>query len=119
MESRAARAALKQELTLAVKAAAQEAKKNLAASVKASQMKFLAVQKAMTAARGRSAAARAGLLQRIKRNQLIAQRSIKDAVAEQTRSLLALKMETAKSIKATNKRVDAAASEMKKNAKNA
>jgi len=116
-DNRADRAALKKELTFAVKSAAAEAKKNLAKSVKAAQGRFLSVQAAMKSQAKKSAAERARLLASMKANQKLAQRAIKDAVAEQTRALIALKTETSKSIKSTNTRLNAYAKRMMSNAK--
>merc|ERR1719473_876543 len=114
-ESKAARAALKKELTLSIKAAADDAKKAVAQSVKGAQAKFLATQRMRARASKSNAVARALLVNKVKANEKAAQKAIEDAVSEQTRTLLALKAETSKRIKKSNKNVAAAASQMIKN----
>jgi hypothetical protein len=115
-ESKAARAALKKELIFAVNAAAADAKKAVAQSVKGAQAKFLATQRMRAKAGKANASARAALVAKVKANEKAAQKAIEDAVSEQTRTLLALKSETSKKIKKSNTNVAAAASQMMKNA---
>merc|ERR1711881_775499 len=109
LQSKAARAEMKKEMLYAVRSAAKEAKKNLAAVVKASKAKFARVARAEAAAVRRSAAARA--------SRKSASRSLSAAVAGLNRSMLALKTETSKKIAKTNRDIDAHARQMARNAK--
>lgn len=64
-----------------------------------------------------SSAGRIALKESIDKEKKIANRALKDAIAAQARSLMALKTETAKAIKKTNKKTDAYGAAIVKHAK--
>merc|ERR1712070_704979 len=105
LSSKSARAEMKKEMLYAIRSAAALAKKNLGAAAK--------LQASRAAS---SAAGRAKLAARIAADKKFAARSLKDAVTGMTRSLLALKVETAKAVKKTNHKVDAYAARLAKTA---
>jgi len=117
LSSASARAEMKKEMLYAVRSAAKEAKKNLAAAVRVSRAKFAAVARSEAAAARRGAAARAALARKLSASKRASRRALGDAVAGLTRSMLALKTETEKKIKKTNKSIDAHARQMARNAK--
>merc|ERR1711881_819811 len=117
MSSKAARAEMRKEMMMAVKTAAQEAKKNLSAAYKKSRKMFAAANRKEAAAAKKSAAARAKLAKNIAAQQKAAQRQLNDAVGTMSRSLSALKVETRKKIKKTNKSITAYASQLVKEQK--
>merc|ERR1719271_446945 len=104
-------------MMMAVKTAAQEAKKNLSAAYKKSRKMFAAANRKEAAAAKKSAAARAKLAKNIAAQQKAAQRQLNDAVGTMSRSLSALKVETRKKIKKTNKSITAYASQLVKEQK--
>merc|ERR1711959_444260 len=117
MSSKAARAEMRKEMMMAVKTAAQEAKKNLSAAYKKSRKMFAAANRKEAAAAKKSAAARAKLAKNIAAQQKAAQRQLNDAVGTMSRSLSALKVETRKKIKKTNKSITAYANQLVKEQK--
>merc|ERR1719161_1837229 len=112
MSSKAARAEMRKEMMMAVKTAAQEAKKNLAAAYKQSRKMFRAAN-----AKEAKAAGRAKLAKSIAAQQKAAQRQLTDAVGTMSRSLSALKVETRKKIKKANKSITAYADQLIKEQK--
>jgi len=116
LSSKEARAEMKKELLYAVRSAADQAKKNLDDARKAAADKFEAVNAAETKAAETSAAGRAELATKIKLEREIATQQLTDGVSTMHRALLALKTETAKKIKKTNKKVDAYAKALEKEA---
>merc|ERR1711871_1890143 len=80
MSSKAARAEMRKEMMMAVKTAAQEAKKNLAAAYKQSRKMFRAANAKEAKAAKASAAGRAKLAKSIAAQQKAAQRQLTDAV---------------------------------------
>merc|ERR1711959_348896 len=102
---------------MAVKTAAQEAKKNLAAAYKSSRKMFRAANAKEAAAAKKSAAARKKLAANIAAQQKAAQRQLTDAVGTMSRSLSALKVETRKKIKKANKSISAYADQLVKQQK--
>merc|ERR1711959_721249 len=102
---------------MAVKTAAQEAKKNLAAAYKSSRKMFRAANAKEAAAAKKSAAARKKLAKNIAAQQKAAQRQLTDAVGTMSRSLSALKVETRKKIKKANKSISAYADQLVKQQK--
>merc|ERR1719271_651880 len=104
-------------MMMAVKTAAQEAKKNLSAAYKKSRKMFAAANRKEAAAAKKSAAARAKLAKNIAAQQKAAQRQLNDAGGTMSRSLSALKVETRKKIKKTNKSITAYASQLVKEQK--
>merc|ERR1712100_711080 len=104
-------------LLYAVRSAAAEAKKNLAASVKVAKVAFSHANAQERKAASKNAAGRAALARSIARNKKSAKRQLSDAVSSMNRSLLALKVETAKKIKKSNHKVTAYADALAKEAK--
>merc|ERR1712054_462770 len=80
-------------------------------------MGMQAFQKRSAASHAKSALARKALAARIASNAKSVSRMLRDAVATDARAQLALKAETAKASKKTNMRVDAYATQMRKDAK--
>merc|ERR1719191_2181296 len=117
LSSSKARAEMSRELLYAVRSAAAEAKKNLVASVKASKVAFAIANAKEAKAARKNAAGRAAIARSISASKKAAQRQLKDAVGTMNRSLLALKVETAKKIKKTNHKVTAYADALAKEAK--
>merc|ERR1711871_1035159 len=117
MSSKAARAEMRKEMMMAVKTAAQEAKKNLAAAYKQSRKMFRAANAKEAKAAKASAAGRAKLAKSIAAQQKAAQRQLTDAVCSMSRSLSALKVETRKKIKKANKSITAYADQLIKEQK--
>merc|ERR1719262_1168339 len=117
LSSKEARAEMKKEMLYAVRSAAALAKQNLVAATKAAKAQFARAADKESAAAAKNAAARARLAAHIAADKKFAARSLKDAVGGLTRSLLALKVETAKKLKKTNHRVDAYANRLTKQAR--
>jgi len=107
LNTKSARAAMKREILYAVRAAAADAKTNLAAAVKAANKKMNGLEKGLEKAEKESAAARKALKADIDNEKKKTARMIDDAVANQNRALLALKTVTQKKIAKTNKNVHA------------
>merc|ERR1719169_342591 len=117
LSSAKARAEMRRELLYAVRSAAAEAKKNLAAAVAMAKTQFAKVNRKERAAAKKNAAGRAAIARAIASSKRAAKRQLNDAVGAMNRSLLALKTETAKKIKKTNHKVTAYADALKKEAK--
>jgi len=107
LSSKAAREEMRKELLYAVRSAAKEAKKNLAAAYKQSGKMFAAAERKEAAAAKKSAAERAKLARKIAAQRRAAQKQLNDAVGTMSRSLSALKAETRKKISKANRRVTA------------
>merc|ERR1712164_37373 len=116
LSSAEARKEMRKELLYAIRSMADQAKKNLDAATKEAQKKFLAVNAAEAAAAKKSAAGRAAIAADIKIQAANAKQELADGVATMQRSLLALKTQTQKKIKKTNKKVDAYGAALKKEA---
>merc|ERR1711981_1295925 len=119
LQSKSARAEMKKEMLYAIRSAADVAKRNLKIAIRDGIKKMKAFQKRSAKSHANSALARKALASRIASNAKSVSRMIRDAVATDARSRLALKAETAKAIKKTNTRVDAYAAQMKTQAKKA
>merc|ERR1712072_1395625 len=117
LSSKAARSQMRKEMLFAVRSAAADAKNNLAASVRVAKAVFSKVARNEAAAARRNAAARASIARKLRSSTKAAKRSLRDAVSGLNRSMLALKSETAKKIKKTNRGIDAYASKMARNAR--
>merc|ERR1719482_1592001 len=117
LSSAKARGEMRRELLYAVRSAAAEAKKNLAAAVKVAKVAFSHANAQERKAASKNAAGRAALARSIARNKKSAKRQLSDAVSSMNRSLLALKVETAKKIKKSNHKVTAYADALSKEAK--
>merc|ERR1712054_317574 len=117
LETKAARAEMRKEIIYAVKSAAAEAKKNLKAVVPWSNGRFAALSSLLASNAKKSAAARAKLSAQVNKEQARATRVIANAVAAQNRALIALKSETAKKIKKSNRRITSYAAQMAANAR--
>merc|ERR1719269_26126 len=96
LSSAKARGEMRRELLYAVRSAAAEAKKNLAAAVKVAKAAFSHANAQERKAASKNAAGRAALARSIARNKKAAKRQLGDAVSSMNRSLLALKVVTAK-----------------------
>merc|ERR1712164_138018 len=119
LQSKSARAEMKKEMLYAIRSAADVAKRDLKIAIRDGVQKMQAFQKRSAASHAKSALARKALAARIARNAKSVSRMLRDAVATDARAQLALKAETAKAIKKTNMRVDAYATQMRKDAKKA
>merc|ERR1711959_175737 len=117
LETKAARAEMRKEIIYAVKSAAKKAKSNLKKSVQWANGRFAALNTLLAKNNRKSAAARGKLSAQIKAEQRRASRVIRNAVAQQNRALLALRSETAKKLKKTNKSISGHARQMYANAK--
>merc|ERR1719456_68883 len=117
LSSKKARSEMRRELLYAVRSAAAEAKKNLAAAVAMAKVAFASANAKEAAAASKNAAGRAALARSIASSKRAAKRHLSDAVSSMNRSLLALKVETAKKIKKTNHKVTAYADALAKEAK--
>merc|ERR1712072_1058795 len=117
LSSKSARAEMRKEMLYAVRSAAAQAKNNLAASVRTAKAVFGKVARNEAAAARRSAASRASIARKLRSSTKAAKRSLRDAVSGLNRSMLALKSETAKKIKKTNRGIDAYANKMARNAR--
>merc|ERR1712096_8172 len=116
LETKSARAEMRKEIIYAVKSAAAEAKSNLKKAVQWANGRFAALNTLLARNSKNSKAARAKLGASISHEQRRAKAVIANAVAAQNRALLALKSETAKKIKKTNRRISSYADQMRKNA---
>merc|ERR1712093_734824 len=119
LQSKSARAEMKKEMLYAIRSAADVAKRDLKIAIRDGVKKMKAFQKRSAASHAKSALARKALASRIAANAKSVSRMIRDAVATDPRSRLALKAEAAKAIKKTNTRVDAYAARMRAQAKKA
>merc|ERR1712188_56994 len=117
LQSKSARAEMKKEMLYAIRSAADVAKRDLKIAIRDGVKKMQAFQKRSAASHAKSALARKALASRIARNAKSVSRMLRDAVATDARAQLAMKAETAKAIKKTNMRVDAYATQMRKDAK--
>merc|ERR1712139_580278 len=116
LNSASARAEMKKEMLYAVRSAAAQAKKNLAAVVRMTKGKFSALEKAEAAAAKKSAGASAAIAAKLAASKKTATRALTDAVSGLNRAMIALKAETQGKIQKTNKSLDAYAKRMSKNA---
>jgi len=112
-----ARDEMKKEMLYAVRTAASVAKNDLELAIKDGEEKMENFEKKAAKTHSNSAMARKALKDEVAANAREISRMVKDAVATDARAQAALKSETAKSIKKTNKRVDAYADQMEKNIK--
>merc|ERR1719451_113229 len=119
LQSKAARSEMKKEMLYAIRSAADVAKRDLKIAIRDGINKMKSFQKRSAKSHANSALARKALASRIASNAKSVSRMIRDAVATDARSRLALKAETAKAIKKTNTRVDAYANQMRAQAKKA
>jgi len=114
--SKEARAEMRKEMLEAVRAAADEAKSNLADATKNMKTEFTKAAADEAKAAKKNAAARNKIAAAIADNRKAAKRSLVDAVKGMEKSLLALKTETRKKIKKTNRKVTAFGDALKKEA---
>jgi hypothetical protein len=117
LQSSEARAEMRKEMLYAIRSAAAVAKADLEAAVTDANSKFIAFAKKSAASHSASAAARGKIASAAAANKKAMGRALSDAVATVARNQLALKEETAKAIKKSNKDVAAHAHQMEKNAK--
>merc|ERR1711871_365323 len=116
LNSAEARSEMRKELLFAVRSMADEAKKNLDDATKVAEKVFIDTFAREAKAAKKSAAGRAAIAASIKKEAAVAEDQLQAAVSTMQRSLLALKTETEKKIKKTNKRVSAYAKALKKEA---
>merc|ERR1711881_150030 len=119
LQSKEARSEMKKEMLYAIRSAADVAKRDLKIAIRDGINKMKSFQKRAAKSHANSAMARKALAARIAANAKGVSRMIRDAVATDARSRLALQAETAKAIKKTNTRVDAYAARMRMQAKKA
>merc|ERR1712072_1100020 len=119
LQSKEARSEMKKEMLYAIRSAADVAKRDLKIAIRDGINKMKSFQKRAAKSHANSAMARKALAVRIAANAKGVSRMIRDAVATDARSRLALQAETAKAIKKTNTRVDAYAARMRTQAKKA
>merc|ERR1711959_338378 len=119
LQSKEARSEMKKEMLYAIRSAADVAKRDLKIAIRDGINKMKSFQKRAAKSHANSAMARKALAARIAANAKGVSRMIRDAVATDARSRLALQAETAKAIKKTNTRVDAYATRMRMQAKKA
>merc|ERR1712159_758536 len=112
-----ARAALKRQMTYAVKSMARVAKADLATAMRESVKKMNAFQKKAAAAHKASALDRAAIAASIKANAKDISRRIRDAVLADTRAKAAVSEQTAGKIKNIHNRLDIYSARMKAIAK--
>merc|ERR1712036_98462 len=117
MGTKAARAEMRKEIIYAVKSAAADAKSNLKKAVQWANGRFAALNTLHARNAKKGKAARAKLGASISHEQRRAKAVIANAVAAQNRALLALKSETAKKIKKSNRRLTSYAAQMAANAR--
>jgi len=115
--SKEARAQMKKEMLYAIRSAAQVAKEDLSIAVKEGAKKMIAFEGKSAKVHANSALERKALKEEIAANAAEVSRMLKDAVSTDARAQASLKQETAKAIKKSNTRLDAAAEQMKKIAK--
>merc|ERR1712072_1143430 len=119
LQSKEARSEMKKEMLYAIRSAADVAKRDLKIAIRDGINKMKSFQKRAAKSHANSAMARKALAVRIAANAKGVSHMIRDAVATDARSRLALQAETAKAIKKTNTRVDAYAARMRMQAKKA
>merc|ERR1719482_1885413 len=107
LQTKAARAEMKQEILYSLRSESQLLKKQLADTVKWANKKFQALDENLEKEESESAKGRAHLKETIDAEKATAVRAIKDAVLAQSRGLMALKSETETKIKKTNRDVAA------------
>merc|ERR1711966_212540 len=112
-------AKMDKDMLYAIRSAADVAKRDLKIAIRDGINKMKSFQKRAAKSHANSAMARKALAVRIAANAKGVSRMIRDAVATDARSRLALQAETAKAIKKTNTRVDAYAARMRTQAKKA
>merc|ERR1711871_1085051 len=106
LNSKEARAEMREELLYAVREMSDEAQKSLAEAKAKAKTRFEQINAAEDKAASQSAAGRAALANEIKVQKKAAQRELDDAVATLNSAMLALKEQTKKDISKTNRRVD-------------
>jgi len=107
LQTAASRKAMKAEILYALRSEEKLLKQQLAETVKWANKKFVALDEDLAKEESTSGKGREALKSSIDAEKKHAINAIQDAIAAQTRGLLALKSETAKKIKKTNKDVGA------------
>merc|ERR1719486_624759 len=116
LQTKEARAEMKKEILYAIKSEAELAKQNLKKMVAWSEGEFTKLNNALKAEEGKSEGERAALAAKMARDKEHATEQLDNAVAAQSKALLAMTQETNHEIKKTNKRLAAHADRMIKNA---
>merc|ERR1712196_103882 len=117
LSSKEARAAMRKEMLDGVRYMAKEAKKNLAAAVEKATKDFAEANDKEAKRAKANKAARVAIAKDIAAQKKISAEYLKDAASSMEKTLLALKSETRKKIKKTNKNVAAYGAAVKKEAK--
>merc|ERR1711871_386521 len=116
LQTKEARAQMKEEINFALTSAAKLAKENLKKTIAWSEGEFSKLNANLQHEKELSEGERAKMTATVAANKASILAHIDDAVASQNAALLALKQETNNQIKKTNKALDAHADVMKKNA---
>merc|ERR1711881_450119 len=117
LETKSARAEMRKEIIYAVKGAAADAKSNLKKAVQWANGRFAALNTLLASNAKASAAARGKPSAQVAAEKARATRVIGNAVAAQNRAPIALKSETCKKIKKSNRRITSYAGQMAANAR--
>jgi len=116
LQSKEARDEMRKEMLWSVRAAADEAKKNLDDAVDAAKTAFTAAEEQEAKAQKKAKKSRDKIAAKIEFEKLQASRSIKDAVGSMEKTLFVLKTETRKKIKKTNTKITAYGDALEKEA---
>jgi hypothetical protein len=117
LQSKEARAAMRKEMLEGVRDMADEAKKNLDSAVEKAKEDFAKANDKEIKRAKANKAERGKIAEEIAKEKKITSEALKDAVSTMEKTLLALKSETRKKIKKTNKAVDAYGKAVEKEAK--
>merc|ERR1711871_41136 len=117
LETKEARAMMRKQVEAALTDAMDEAKKNLADTVKWATGRFASLDAVLESNQAKSAGDRAKLKAEIDAQKADAKMKLQNAVDAQARARISFEEETHQDIDATNKNIDAAADQMEKNAK--
>merc|ERR1711871_1426970 len=117
LESKEARALMRKEVLAAITEASALAKKNLKTTIAWAEGQFSALDAKLAAEEKKSSTERASLKATIAADKAHAMKAIENAVAAQSRTLVAFQQETNDKIAKTNTALDAQAQIMAKNAK--
>jgi len=116
LETKEARAMMRKQVEAALTDAMDDAKKNLADTVKWSTGRFAALDAVLDTNQAKSAGDRAKLKAEVDAQKADAKLKLQNAVDAQARARISFEEETHQEIEATNKNIDAAADQMEKNA---
>merc|ERR1719502_1403102 len=117
LETKEARAMMRKQVEAALTDAMDDAKKNLADTVKWATGRFASLDAVLESNQAKSAGDRAKLKAEVDAQKADAKMKLQNAVDAQARARISFEEETHQDIDATNKNIDAAADQMEKNAK--